>query len=376
MLIIQHPHERFHPLGTARIAERCLRNVRIAVDYNRVLRDGTQALELPDGAAVLFPGPGARDLTSLPQSQRPSSLVVLDGTWHQARALYRDIPALHSLPRVAFDPERPSQYRIRKEPSGECVSTVEAVVHALGQIEPETRGLDNMLRVFADMIDLQIEAAAAHERNPRFPRRTRPRGHGLPRLLTQDYERIVVVQGEAALPGTQAEGLPKRALRREPKELIQWVARRLSSGERFSAVIKPRELPIERRLCPTGLSADALRNGASLAHTRHAWREFSRPTDVLLSWNKSTLDIMAPLQHEGPATFLKGIYKSFVRRHDPNCEVHGSIGAVIEREDLQAGPSPLVGRAGVRLAQLEVLTRYLHERAVNWAPQPRSAPRN
>ncbi|MBW2724700.1 MAG: DTW domain-containing protein [Deltaproteobacteria bacterium] len=380
LLIIQHPHERFHPFGTARIAERCLGNVRIAVDYDRGLRDGIRPLELPEGAALLYPGPGARDLAQVPDSELPRSLVVLDGTWHQARSLYRDIPALHELPKFTFNPSQPSQYRIRKEPRLECVSTIEAVVCALEHLEPETQGLEAMLRAFAGMIDLQLEAARMHQRKPRFSSKHRSRPHGLPRLFDRDYERVVVVYGEATFTGAAPPDRNRNQAKREPKKLIQWVARRLRTGERFSAVIKPDELPVENRLCPTGLSADDLRNGLEMQRARLAWHEFIEPEDLLLSWNKSTLDIMHPLQHQGDATFLKGIYKNFARRRDPQCQLDGSIDAVMEREGLRPCPSPhsshCIGRAGLRLAQLESLVRYIHDCGISWplAPPAKTAP--
>ena len=75
--IIQHPHERFHPFGTARIAERYLGNLSIAVDYDRGLRDGVRSIEIPENAGLIYPGPGARDLASVPRSELPASLVVL-----------------------------------------------------------------------------------------------------------------------------------------------------------------------------------------------------------------------------------------------------------------------------------------------------------
>lgn len=287
-------------------------------------------------------------------------MVVLDGTWHQARSLYRDLPALHSLPKVAFSPAQPSQYRIRKEPSIECVSTVEAVVQALEYLEPETRGLDGLLAAFTGMIDLQIEAAASRPRVPRFAQKDRTRSHGLPGLLAEDFERVVVVYAEATFVGAETEGLPRAALRRKPKELIQWVARRLSTGERFLAVIRPEELPSENRLCPTGLTAEDLQRGVGLEQARQEWREFSQPNDVLLSWNKSTLDAMAPLEHSGPSAFLKGTYKNFAHRRDPANKLRGSIDAVIEREGLRLSATPVIGRAGLRLSQLEAVTRYLN----------------
>jgi DTW domain-containing protein YfiP len=368
LLIIQHPHERFHPLNSARILERCLRRVRIAVDYDRVLRDGTRSLELPAGAALLFPGPEAKNLATLPRSLLPSALVVLDGTWHHARSLYRELPALHSLPKVSFEPAQPSRYRIRKEPSAECVSTVEAVVAALEFIEPETPGLGSLLRAFSGMIDLQIAAAAAHPRLPRFARKDRQRSHGLPPLLAENFEQVVVVYAEATFVGARTVGLPRAALRREPRRLIHWVARRLRTGERFSAVIHPGELPSENRLCPTGLTADDLLGGVNLARARRDWRAFSLPKDVLLSWNKSTLDVMRPLEHEGPVAFLKGTYKNLAHRRNPTRKLRGSIDAVIDREGLQTADTPLRGRAGLRLSQLEAVTRFVHECAMAASP--------
>jgi hypothetical protein len=394
LLIIQHPHERFHPFGSARIAERCLRNVRIAVDYDRGLRDGVRPLEIPEGAGLLYPGPDARDLVKVPESERPRSLVVIDGTWHQARSLYRDLPALHELPKFTFDPKQPSQYRIRKEPRLECVSTIEAVVCALEFLEPETKGVDAMLKAFAGMIDLQLEAARTHRRNPRFSRRDRPRSHGLPPLLAEEFDRVVIVYAEATFAGVEPRNRNRGATRREPKELIQWGARRLQTGAWFGAVIKPDLLPGENRLCPTGLTGDDLDNGLSLEEARKAWQNFVEPSDVLLSWNKSTLEFLQPLQHRGDATFLKGIYKNFARRRDSQCALDGSIDVVIEREGLQPSPSvdtalnpsfdpprdpppnsypgssPWIGRTALRLSQLEALVRHIHGCGFSWPEAP------
>lgn len=361
LLIVQHPHERFHPFGTARIAERCLQNVRIEVDYNRTLRDGARPVSFPAGAGLLYPGTDARDLATVPEAERPASLVVLDGTWHQARSLYRDIPALQRLPKFGFNPDQPSQYRIRKEPSLECVSTIEAIVHALRLLEPDTPGLAEMLHAFSGMIDLQIEAAKTHERVPRFPKRERPKDHGLPLFVTEDFDRVVLVYGEATFTGEVSEPMSSNAFRRQPKELIYWVARRLRDDALFSAVISPSDLPNERRLCPTGLSADDLRDGLCLDDARDEWQEFIEPDDILLSWNKSTLDIMRPLGDSGEADFLKGSYKNFARRRDRDCELQGSIDDVIEREAIEVGESAAQGRAGLRLSQLEALVRFMHE---------------
>lgn len=66
-------------------------------------------------------------------------VVVLDGTWSQAKTLWWRNPWLLKLGRVAVIPREPSIYgRLRKEPRREYVSTLEAVADVLVAMgEPE-----------------------------------------------------------------------------------------------------------------------------------------------------------------------------------------------------------------------------------------------
>lgn len=155
--ILQHPRERRHPLGTARIARLGLGRVRVEVCWPwselTSLRAG-----LPAGAALLYPSATARELTALPAAERPRHLVVLDGTWFLAKKLYDGQAWLRALPHVALTPARPSAYgALRREPRPGCLATIEAVVGALRHLEPATAGLDALLGVFARMLARQAE---------------------------------------------------------------------------------------------------------------------------------------------------------------------------------------------------------------------------
>jgi hypothetical protein len=173
VLILQHPRERFHPLGTARIVHRCLKNSEIVVTHRGHLDAVNQAKRFPAGSALLYPGRGARDLRQLAADQ-VKTLVVLDGTWHHARTLYRDVSELHRLPCFSFLPERPTEYRVRREPKAEYVSTVEAVTHVLKSLEPETPGLGAMMSCFRKLVDLHIDATSNVGRSPRHRQRPKP----------------------------------------------------------------------------------------------------------------------------------------------------------------------------------------------------------
>ena len=155
LTILQHPRERFHALGTARIARLGLAGAR--VEWCAPWEDaGAIRDRLPPGTALLYPSPAARDLAALPPAEYPRHLVVIDGTWFLAKKIYDAHAWLHALPHVALSPTRPSGYgRLRREPGAHCLATVEAIVAALRIIEPHTDGLDGLLAAFRAMLDRQ-----------------------------------------------------------------------------------------------------------------------------------------------------------------------------------------------------------------------------
>jgi len=166
--VLQHPRERFHAIGTARIVELGLERSRVVVPRDCFTRSLEQRFDCMPGTGILFPSPDARPLEELQLDERPAALVVFDGTWSQARNLRRENEWLHALPHYSLQPLAPSRYRIRKAPRREYVSTLEAVVRALELLEPETAGVHRLLDAFDTMIDRQIAHAG---RNPRRRRR-------------------------------------------------------------------------------------------------------------------------------------------------------------------------------------------------------------
>ena len=175
--ILQHPRERLHPLGTARIAALGLARASLLIPRDVANRSLAVPPITTARAGLLYPSPDATALESLAPDAMPHGLIVLDGTWSQTRGLYRENPWLAGLPHYALSPARPSRYRIRRAPRPSYVSTVEAIVAALRLIEPETERLGHLLAIFDAMIDDQIAHAAVHRR-PRRPERKLARRAG------------------------------------------------------------------------------------------------------------------------------------------------------------------------------------------------------
>jgi len=315
----------------------------------------TRALSDPARPAVLlYPGEGAIDVATHPP-QGPVTLVVVDGTWWQARKVIRENPELSALPRYTFTPPTPSEYRIRKEPDAVSVSTIEALVHVLGVLEGDRERFHALLAPFRAMVDAQIgyaerfqQARIRHQKGPRPPRRR------LPASLAHSGGNLVCISGEAnAWPYRSSERAAQY-----PEELVQWLAFRPHTGERFEVVKAPRQLA---PMTPVhlALSRPALESGCTGELLRRQWRAFVRDDDVLCSWGTYATTLFA----------AEGGYLPPVRldlRHVARTYIHGKVGTLDEllvRLGVGSSPALGAGRAGERLAQLVGLTRFLEEAA-------------
>ncbi len=85
---------------------------------------------------VVFPAsyadPGREVLTTPPISGKPPLFIMLDGTWTEARKMFRKSPWLDALPVMSLDVSTPSRYTLR-EAHGEgqhCTAEVAAALLA------------------------------------------------------------------------------------------------------------------------------------------------------------------------------------------------------------------------------------------------------
>jgi DTW domain-containing protein YfiP len=351
VVILQHPRERDMPIGTARMASLCLPNSELHV--------GAHWPEPVWGehAILLYPGPGARDILREPP-QGPVTLVVVDGTWSQAKTVVRDNPVLHALPRYAFVTPEPSHYRIRKEPSEEFVSTIEALMHVLGALEGRPDAFRALLAPFHAMVDAQLAAQAARPaRRYRQPRTPKPFVEKLPAVFTDRYADLVLVAGEAnAWPYDKAQG--KRTPRVTTRdELVHWVAVRPSTGERFEQLAAPIDELSPSAAFHTRLSLDQLRVAPPARALVDAFAHFLRPTDVVGAWGHYATNLYKAVGGDFPDLIdLRGVAQRLTNKKlggiEPFAATLGDLHAPIGD-----------GRAGVRLAALAQIVAHFRQRA-------------
>lgn len=356
IVVLQHPHERTHPFGTARLVRMCLPNASVHVPYAGYTGTLEQRVELPPDAMVLYPHPDAPLLEELPANARPSTLVAIDGTWAHARRLYRENAWLHSLPHVRLAPKTPSRYRIRQEPRPDYVSTLEAIVEALRALEPETPGLDTLLTAFDGMIDRQIAHAAVVQRFGRHKATRQRPSRALSHLLFDP--RLVVTYSESALPG----GDPAAT-----RQLVQWVAARVDDGACFEAIVRPEGAPpMPHHLRHMHLPPEAVDAGEPLAAAAARFRSWLAPGAPVTAWTPTTLewgDAMLPAGTE--RTSLKTNWCNLRNRRA------GFLEDVLAADSLESVPLPLLGRARVRLGNALAVARWLRtQEARPSRPQP------
>jgi len=102
-----------------------------------------------------------------PDARALEGIVVLDGTWSQAKTLWWRNPWLLKLERVVLQPREPSIYgRTRKEPRREYVSTLEAVADVLVALGEPEESRAQLWRVMRTMVQRARDASGSGEKTP------------------------------------------------------------------------------------------------------------------------------------------------------------------------------------------------------------------
>lgn len=353
VVLLQHPRESKVAIGTARMAHLGLANSELheGIDFSSHAR--VQELIAAPGTAVLFPGEGALAPETL--AHAPTTLMVIDGTWPQARKLFALNPALQKLPRIGFVPRTPGNYRIRREPADHCMATIEAVVEVLALLERDDQKFAPLIRTFNQMIDRQIAHAATRtepvRRNLTPPE---PWWHSpaMPNLV-ELWPHLVAVVAEANAHGRDS-GIPGAP------ELIQLTAVRLSTGELFNSFAIPRRPLAPRAPIHLGIPAEQFLAAPSIQESLQKWDRFLGPNDHLLGWGNYPRDLLAQESWHSPNEWidLRSVMTHRLK-HGP-----GSVGTAAQALGATASVAPdAPGRAGRTLRDLARCAMVLRDEA-------------
>lgn len=179
LLVLQHPQERREPRGTAAATVAALRRAKLvtglswpnlaralggpadprrwAVLYLGSIRPGEVGAV---GEIVVLGREGGPLPDPAPILRGLAGIVLLDGTWREAKTLWWRNPWLLKLYRIVLNPPRPARIgTLRREPRREALSTIEAAALILAQVETGPQAAEALLR--------RLEEHLVAQRRPR-----------------------------------------------------------------------------------------------------------------------------------------------------------------------------------------------------------------
>jgi DTW domain-containing protein YfiP len=155
LLILQHPQEQDRELGTARLTVLHFKDALIKIglswpSLSKILGRTTD----PQRWAILYLGSVKaaallpdRDIVVVNRNSKAADhqdqalreiegIILLDGTWSQAKALWWRNAWMLKCKRVVLGAKLPSRYgKLRREPRGDGLSTIEAAAMLMARLE-------------------------------------------------------------------------------------------------------------------------------------------------------------------------------------------------------------------------------------------------
>lgn len=130
--LLTHFKELPKPSNTGRLVVEVLGAAAEQVRWDRLKPPPRLVEEIKaGGVALLYPGAAdepACDLTGIRQ------VVIIDGTWHEARKIHQRSPYLRQMPRISLQPRAPSRYNLRKNQKEAGLCTAECVIEILRNV--------------------------------------------------------------------------------------------------------------------------------------------------------------------------------------------------------------------------------------------------
>ena len=193
LLILQHPQEQDRALGTARLTAQHFRDavVKVGLSWPSLSKALGRPVSDPSRWAVLYLGSAKvadldteREVVAIDRKgaietdQRGilgdiEGVVLLDGTWSQAKALWWRNAWMLKCQRVILGPKRSSRYgELRREPRQDGLSTIEAAGMLLAALEKRPDIAETLNACFERMLARFRQVQGT---NPELAPRPKPR---------------------------------------------------------------------------------------------------------------------------------------------------------------------------------------------------------
>lgn len=163
VFLLQHPREEKRRVRTDYIVKCCLSKEKCFIlkgkRFSPKRYPELEAICSSPNTIILYPGPKAVEITDVPEladGAEGYNVIVIDGTWSQARGIFFANPMLQKPLQVQLSNVGPSEFVIRTQPTFQSLSTVESVAIALSALEKQPSIRETMVAALRELCGQQM----------------------------------------------------------------------------------------------------------------------------------------------------------------------------------------------------------------------------
>ena len=168
-MILMHPKEaKRQRTGTGRIAAAGIlgAEILVGIDFSKNARLCELLSDEKYFPVLLYPGNDALGAKSTLLAEKCAGktllAIIIDSTWFCSKKMLRLSENVASLPKITFSESYRSLFTFKREPSEECVSTIESCYYLIKElcevgVAKKDGDAESLMRAFKEMVKFQLQ---------------------------------------------------------------------------------------------------------------------------------------------------------------------------------------------------------------------------